>query len=49
MVEKLGSKNTEHPIPYKVSWLHNGHHILVSEQSEVEFQVGAYKEKIYVM
>jgi hypothetical protein len=46
IVEKLRLKNIEHPIPYKVSWFHKGHQILVSEKSEVEFQIGIYKDKI---
>ena len=31
MVEKLSLNNTKHPVPYKLSWLHKGHQILVSE------------------
>ena len=31
MVEKLGLKRMKHPTPYKVSWLHKGHHRLVNE------------------
>ena len=31
MVENLRLKKTKHPVPYKVSWLHKGHQILVSE------------------
>ena len=31
MVEKLSLKRTKHLIPYKVSWLHKRHQILVSE------------------
>ena len=46
MVEKLRLKKTKHPVPYKVSWLHRGHQILVSEQCEVDFQIGPYKDKI---
>ena len=46
MVEKLSFKRTKHPIPYKVSWLHKGHQILVSTQCEVDFQIGPYKDKI---
>ena len=46
MVEKLSLKKTKHPNPYKVSWLHKGHQILVSEQCEVDFQIGPYKDKI---
>ena len=37
MVEKLRLKKTKHLVPYKVSWLHKGHQILVSEQCEVDF------------
>jgi len=46
VVEKLNLKIMKHPTPYKVSWLQKGHQLLVSEQCEVEFQVGKYKDKI---
>ena len=46
VVEKLKLKTMKHPPPYKVSWLQKGHQLLVSEQCEVEFQVGKYKDKI---
>ena len=46
MVEKLILKKNKHPVPYKVSWLHKGHQILVSEQCEFDLQVGTYKDKI---
>ena len=46
MVEKMSLKKVKHPVPYKVSWLHKGHQILVSEQCEVDLQVGTYKDKI---
>ena len=46
MVEKIILKKTKHLVPYKVSWLHNGHQILVSEQCVVYFQIGPYKDKI---
>eukprot|EP00253_Pinus_taeda_P012208 PITA_12208 len=46
MVEKLGMKRPKHPNPYRVSWLQKGHQLLVDEQSEVEFQIGRYKDKI---
>ena len=36
---------TKHPIPYKVSWLENGHQLLVSEQCEIELQI-SYKDKV---
>ena len=37
MVEKLRLKMTKHSVPYKVSSLHKGCQILVSEQCEVDF------------
>ena len=46
MVERLGLKKMKHPTPYKVSWFHKGHQILVSEQCEVEFQIVKHHDKI---
>jgi len=46
MVEKLGLGKIKHPISYKVSLLQKGHQLLVHEQSEVEFQIGRYKDKV---
>lgn len=46
MVDKLGLKNIKNPTPYRVSWLQKGHRFLVNEQSEVEFQIGKYKDKV---
>jgi len=46
MVEKLGLKNIKHATPYKVLWLEKGHQLLLHEQSEVEFQIGRYKDKV---
>eukprot|EP00253_Pinus_taeda_P008213 PITA_08213 len=46
MVEKLELKRSKHPNPYRVSWLQKGHQLLVDEQSEVEFQIGRYKDKV---
>jgi len=40
VVEELTLKTMKHPTPYKVSWLQNGHQLLVNEQCKVEFQVG---------
>ena len=36
----------KHPIPYKVSWLQNGHQLLVNEQCEIELQIGNDKDKV---
>ena len=46
VIEKLNLQKTKHPIPYKVSWLQNGHQLLVSEQCEIEWQIGNYKDKV---
>eukprot|EP00253_Pinus_taeda_P023337 PITA_23337 len=46
VVEKLKLKTRRHPTPYKVSWLQKEHQLLVSEQCELEFQVGKYKDKV---
>lgn len=46
MVENLGFKRIKHPTSYKVSWMQKGHQLFVSEQSEVEFQIGKSKKKI---
>ena len=46
MVEKFNSKKVKHPTPYKVSWLHKGHQLLVTEHSEVDFQIGSCKDKV---
>jgi len=46
MVKKLGLKREKHPTPYRVSWLQNGHQLLVDEQCEVYFQIGKYKDKV---
>jgi len=46
MVEKLDLKRLKHPNTYRVSWLQKGHKLLVDQQSEVELQIGRYKDKI---
>jgi hypothetical protein len=46
MVEKLELKTTAHPRPYKVSWLQKGHQVMVSQQCQVEFKIGGYKDEI---
>ena len=49
MVDKLCLNKFKHPNPYKVSWLHKGHQILVNEQAEVEFQIRNFKVKCCVI
>eukprot|EP00253_Pinus_taeda_P009769 PITA_09769 len=46
MVDKLKLERTVHPTPYKVSWLQKGHQIFVTEQCQVEFQIGTDKDVI---
>ena len=46
VVDKLKLKTMKHPTPYKVSWLQKGHQLIVSEQCEVELQIGKYKDKV---
>ena len=46
VIEKLKLPKTKHPIPYKVSWLQNGHQLLVSEQCEIDLQIGNYKDRV---
>ena len=46
VVEKLKLKRIRHPTPYKVSWLQKGHQLLVSEQCELEMQLGKYTDKV---
>jgi hypothetical protein len=46
MVEKLEMKTTAHPNPYKVSWLQNAHQVMVSQQCQVEFKIGGYRDEI---
>ena len=43
---QIGVKISQTPNALKMSWLHKGHQILVNEQSEVEFQIGSYIDKI---
>ena len=46
MVENIKLRKVKNPTPYKVSWMHKGHQFLVTEQSEVEFQIGRYQDKV---
>jgi hypothetical protein len=43
MVDNLGLKRMAHATPYRVSWLQEGHKLLVNEQCKVEIQIGNYK------
>jgi hypothetical protein len=46
MVEKLELETTDHPSPYKVSWLQKGHQVTITKQCLVEFKIGVYNDKI---
>jgi hypothetical protein len=46
MVEKLELETTTHPKPYKVSWFHKGHQVMVTKQCLVEFKIGGYRDEI---
>jgi hypothetical protein len=46
MVEKLELETTDHPSPYKVSWLQKGHQVSVTKQCLVDIQIGGYNDKI---
>jgi hypothetical protein len=46
MVERLELETTDHPSPYKVSWLQKGHQVSVTKQCLVEFKIGGYNDKI---
>jgi hypothetical protein len=46
MVQKLELEMTDHPSPYKVSWLQKGHQVNVTKQCLVEFKIGGYKDKV---
>jgi hypothetical protein len=46
MVEKLELETTDHPSPYRVSWLQKGHQITVTKQCLIELNIGGYNDKI---
>jgi hypothetical protein len=46
MVEKLELETTNHPSPYKVSWLQKGHQVSVTKQCLVDIKIGGYNDKI---
>jgi hypothetical protein len=37
---------TDHPSPYRVSWLQKGHQVTVTKQCLVEFKIGGYNDMI---
>jgi hypothetical protein len=43
---KLELDTTDHPSPYKVSWLQKGHQVSVTKQCLVDFKMGEYKDKV---
>jgi hypothetical protein len=46
MVENLELKKNAHPNPYKVSWFQKRHQVMVSQQCQVEFKIGGYRDEI---
>jgi hypothetical protein len=46
MVEKLELETTDHPSPYKVSWIQKGHQVSVTKQFLVDIKIGGYNDKI---
>jgi hypothetical protein len=46
MVEKLKLETTDHPSPYRVSWLQKGHQVNVTKQCSVDIKIGGYNDKI---
>jgi hypothetical protein len=46
MVEKMELETTDHPSPYRVSWLQKGHLVTVTKQCLVKFKIGGYNDKI---
>jgi hypothetical protein len=46
MVENMELETTDHPSPYRVSWLQKGHQVTVTKQCLVELKIGGYNDKI---
>jgi hypothetical protein len=46
MVEKMELETTDHPDPYKVSWLQKGHQVNVTKRCLVDIKIGGYNDKI---
>lgn len=47
MVEKFQLRRLPHVSPYNTAWLNKGQHVLVDEQTYVEFEIGDYKDKVF--
>jgi hypothetical protein len=47
MVDKLELETTEHPSPYRVSWLQKGHQVMVTKKCLVLFKIGGYRYEIF--
>jgi hypothetical protein len=46
MVKKLELETTDHPSPYKVSWLQKGHQVNFTKQCLVDIKIGRYNDNI---
>jgi hypothetical protein len=46
IVEKLELKMTDHPSPYRVSWIQKGYQVTITKQCLVEFKIGGDNDKI---
>ncbi|XP_039120519.1 uncharacterized protein LOC120256922 [Dioscorea cayenensis subsp. rotundata] len=46
MVNQLKLKLRKHPHPYKIGWIKSMGEIKVTEQCEIEFSIGKYKDKV---
>ena len=46
MVTKLKLKREKHPQPYQISWVHDEHKVMVSEQCLVKFKIGSYHDEV---
>ena len=46
LVEKLSLPITKHPKPYRLQWLNDSGELRVNKQVLVQFEVGAFKDKV---
>ena len=49
VVEKLALPTISHTKPYKLKWLSTEGEIMVNKQVLINFAIGKYKERFYVM